>query len=70
MNHLKIVLANVSSVFQLFFFLVVCSGIIPTGFGFVAFLASVNASSVCIHLSCLVCLYYSLLQHGILNTEY
>jgi len=49
-------LANVSSVFQLFSFLVVCCGTISTGFGFVAFFASVNASSVCIHLSCLICL--------------
>jgi hypothetical protein len=48
-------LANVSSVFQLFFFLVVCSDMTSKGFGFVAFFASVKASSVCIHLSCLVC---------------
>jgi len=46
------VLANVSSVFQLFFFLVVCSDMISKGFGLVAFFAS----SVCIHLSCLVCI--------------
>ena len=46
--------ANVSSVFQLFSFLVVCSGMISKGFGFVAFFASVKTSSVCIHLSCLV----------------
>ena len=48
--------ANASSVFQLFSFLVVCSGMISKRFGFVAFFASVKASSVCIHLSCLVCL--------------
>ena len=48
--------ANASSVFQLFAFLVVCSGMISKGSGFVAFFASVKASSVCIHLSCLVCL--------------
>jgi len=48
--------ANASSVFQLFSFLVVCSGMISKGFGFVAFFASVETSSVCIHLSCLVCL--------------
>jgi len=48
--------ANASSVFQLFSFLVVCSGMISNGIGFVAFFASVKASSVCIHLSCLVCL--------------
>ena len=48
--------ANASSVFQLFSFPVVCSGMISKGFGFVAFFASVKASSVCIHLSCLVCL--------------
>jgi len=55
-SRVTTVLANVSSVFQLFSFLVVCSGRISTGFGFVAFFANVNASSVCIHLSCLVCL--------------
>ena len=49
-------LANASSVFQLFSFLVVCSGMISKGFGYVAFFASVAASSVCINLSCLVCL--------------
>ena len=47
---------NASSVFQLFSFLVVCSGMISKGFGFVAFFASVKASSVCIHLICLACL--------------
>ena len=47
------VLANVSSVFQMFSFLVFCSDMISC---LVAFFASVNASSVCIHLSCLVCL--------------
>ena len=41
---------NASSVFQLFSFFVVCSGMISKGFGFVAFFASVEASSVCIHL--------------------
>jgi len=48
--------ANASSVFQLFSFLVVFSGMISNGFGLVAFFASVKASSVCIHLSCLICL--------------
>ena len=48
--------ANASSVCQLFSFLVVCGGMISKGFGFVAFFASVKASSVCIHLSCPVCL--------------
>ena len=48
--------ANASSVFQLFSFLAVCSCMISKGFGFVAFFASVKTSSVCIHLSCLVCL--------------
>ena len=46
--------ANTSSVFQLYSFLVVCSSLISMGFGFVAFFASVKASSVCIHVSCLV----------------
>ena len=50
-------LSDVSSVFQLFSFLVVCSSMISKGFGFVAFFASVETSSVCIHLSCLVCLW-------------
>jgi len=49
-------LANVSSVFQLFSFLVVYSDMISKGFGLVAFFASVKASSVCIHLTCLVCI--------------
>ena len=48
--------ANASSVFQLFYFLVVCSGMISKGFGFVTFFASVKASSVCFHLSSLACL--------------
>ena len=47
--------ANASSVFQLFSFLVVCIGMISKGFDFVAFFASVKASSVYIHLSCLLC---------------
>ena len=50
-------LANVSSVFQLLSFPVVCGGMISKGFGFVAFFASVEASSVCIRLSCLICLW-------------
>ena len=49
-------LSNVSAVFQLFFFLVVCSDMISKGFSVVAFFASVKASSVCIRLSCLVCI--------------
>ena len=48
--------SNVSSVFLLSFFLVVCSGMISRGFGFVAFFASVKTSLVCIHLSCPVCM--------------
>jgi len=55
-SRVKTVLANVSSVFQLFSFLVVCSDMISKGFGLVAFFASVKASSVCIRLSCLVCI--------------
>ena len=47
-------LSSVSSVFQLFSFLMVCSSMISKGFSFVAFCASVETSSVCIHLSCLV----------------
>ena len=53
-SRVTTVLANVSSVFQLFFILV-CSDMISNGFGLVAFFASVKASSVCIHLSCPVC---------------
>ena len=56
-------LANVSSVFQLFFFRVVCSNMILKGFGLVAFFASVKASSACIHLSCLVCV--QTVVHGV-----
>jgi len=48
--------SNVSSVFQLSSFLVVCSSMMSKGFGFVAFFASAETSSVCIHLSCLICL--------------
>jgi hypothetical protein len=48
-------LAKVSPVFQLSSFPVVCSGMISRGFGFVAFFASAKTSSVCIDLSCLVC---------------
>ena len=48
--------ANASSVFQLFSFRAVCSGMISKGFGFVAFFVSVEIISVCIDLSCLVCL--------------
>jgi len=55
-SRVTVARANASSVFQLFSFLAVCSGMISKGFGFVAFYASVKASSVCIHLSCLVCL--------------
>jgi len=47
-SRVTIALANISSVFQLFF-LVVCSVTISKGFGLVAFFASVKASSVCIH---------------------
>jgi hypothetical protein len=49
-------LASVSSVFQLFSFLVECSGMILKGFGVVAFFAGVRASSFCIHLFYLVCI--------------
>ena len=55
-SRVTTVLASVSSVFQLFFFLVVCSDMISKGFGLVAFFVNVKASSVCIHLSCLVCI--------------
>jgi len=43
-------LANVSSVFQLFFFLAVCSDMISKAFGLVAFFASVKISPVCIYI--------------------
>jgi len=42
--------ANASSVFQLFFFLVVCSGMIWKGFGFVAFYVLKPVPSVFIYL--------------------
>jgi len=50
------VLANVSLVFQLVSFLVVCSDMISKGYGLVAFFVSIKHISVCIHLSCLVCI--------------
>jgi len=56
-------LANVSSAFLLFSFLVVCSDTTSKGFGLVAFFASVKASSVCIRLSCPVCIQS--VVHGI-----
>jgi hypothetical protein len=49
-------LASVSSVSQLFSFLMDCSGMILKGFSVVAFFAGVGASSLCIHLFCLVCI--------------
>jgi hypothetical protein len=52
-------LANVSSVFQLFPFLVVCSDMISKGFGLVAFFASVKASSVYISFKLLTKIIYS-----------
>ena len=42
-SRVTTVLANVSSVFQLFSFLVVCSDMISTGTGFVAFFVSVSS---------------------------
>jgi len=55
-SRVKTALASVSLVFQLFSFPVVCSVMISKGFGLVAFFTSVKASSVCIFLSCLVCI--------------
>jgi hypothetical protein len=49
----------------LFSLLVVCSGTILKGFGFVAFFASVEASSICIHLSCLVCFSLQFTAYGV-----
>jgi hypothetical protein len=55
-SRVTTVFANASSVFQLFFFLVVCSDMISNGFGLVAFFGSVKTSFVCFYLSCLVCI--------------
>jgi hypothetical protein len=55
-SRVTVILANVSSVFQLFFFVVACSDMISKGFGLVAFFASVKPRSVCIHVSCPVCI--------------
>src|SRR5215475_6742340 len=55
-------LANVSSVFQLFSFLVACSYVISKGYDLVAFFASVKASSIC---SCPVCIQS--VVHGVRN---
>ena len=54
-SRVTVALSIASSVSQLFSFLVGCSGMILKGFALVAFFAGVKASSVCIHLSCLVC---------------
>jgi hypothetical protein len=54
-SRVTVALSIVSSVSQLFSFIVGCSEMILKGFGFVAFFAGVKASSFCIHLSCLVC---------------
>jgi hypothetical protein len=54
-SRITVALSIVSSVSQLFSFLVGCSGVILKGFGFVAFFAGVKANSFCIHLSCPVC---------------
>jgi hypothetical protein len=54
-SRVTVALSIVSSVSQMFSFLVGCSEMILKGFGFVAFFAGVKASSFSIHLSCLVC---------------
>jgi hypothetical protein len=48
-SRVTVTLSIVSSVSQLFSFLVGCSEMILKGFGFVAFFAGVKASSFCIH---------------------
>jgi hypothetical protein len=50
-SRVTVALSIVSSVSQLFSFLVGCSEMILKEFGFVAFFAGVKASSFCIHLS-------------------
>ena len=55
-SRVRTALANVSTAFQLFSFLMACSSMLSKGFGFVAFFASVKASSFCIHPSCVVCM--------------
>jgi hypothetical protein len=53
-SRVTVALSIVSSVSQLFSFLVGCSEMILKGFGFVAFFADVKASSFCIQTSSLV----------------
>jgi hypothetical protein len=53
-SRVTVALSIVSSVSQLFSYLVGCSEMILKGFGFVAFFAGVKASSFCIHLTYLV----------------
>jgi hypothetical protein len=53
-SRVTVALSIVSSVSQLFSFLMGCSEMILKGFGFVALFAGVKASFFCIHLSCLV----------------
>jgi hypothetical protein len=67
-SRVTIALANASLVFQLFSFLVACSDMISKGFGFAAFFASVKASSVCIRISCQVCIQS--IVHGICGVSF
>jgi hypothetical protein len=55
-STVTVALSKVSSVFQLFSFLVGYTGVILKGFGLVTFFAGIKAFSFCIHLSCLVCI--------------
>jgi len=67
-SRVTVALSIVSSVSQLFSFLVGCNGMILKGFGFVAFFAGVKVSFFCIsHLS----LYFQIrVQNPVRNIPY
>jgi len=60
-SEVKTALSNISSVFQLFSFIVVCSGMISKGFGFVAFFASVESQFGLYSSNCLVCMLINII---------
>jgi len=62
--------ANASLVFQLFSFVVVCSGMISKGFGFMAFFTSSKASSVYyIKTNVLTCIYIYIYIYAFVGTS-
>jgi len=75
-SRVTLALSNVSSVSQLFSFLVGCSGMILKGFGLVTFFAGVKASCFCIrnnnnnnNNTCIKCILWRDLQHKLYVLE-